>query len=622
MIKGSSDNDGLSPEPDKERRIEINSVKIPRKLGKLHDPTIPSEGTRPTYFTSLSTRSFVSIKSLSRKPFLEKYMTIRVKPSKLVVLDYEPSSQHECILTILNCSKSVQYFSLGNTSTRLFNLAKDVPLSEFAIAPGLEKKIKVIFNAPSSSDTEGPNDTVSKLYLDRLEIQVRGGKSIFVPMEAFPPASKLEFPSLIDLETLQINNESLKEWEAFGKNNNIIRTQKNEFEQMRKKAITSGWIKKRFALTTRGKRPAEFTFEFDQSLPLKISPMSGVLEGDSCTYITLEYLPIQSGKIDERIKVRLENNVPSPDERMGSKNLSHIQIQGNIIERKAHLSTSSGEDILGTGLLDFGSVYFGQNVFLPVIIKNQDNKRLNWSLSLSQKNQPNVPKALIKGKIEETIDTVNDADLVFKAVPSEGILEPGQTNIINIAFQPNAPLQIKKFKSQPVSVQSKSYQVSMKLQTLQTSVNFQDTPLNLQLKGTALPLLIQFSEISIVFPRHDESRTQHKIIKIINKNAELGATFIFEKLAHFNIEPSVGNLRPLESIDLDISFRPNQYGHFHIVSNCTVKPYLYHAHRDEQSISQQLVTQGENSFPIFSLSLAGTWLPSILPKDMNQAIGK
>lgn len=602
-------------------RPEANT---PRKLVKIHDPTVPSEGTRPTYFTGLSTRSFESIKSLSRKPFLENYMTIRVKPAKLVVLDYESGSQQECILTIVNYSKKVQYLSLGDTTTRLFKLAKDAPLSEFSIAPGLEKKIKVIFTAPFLSECNA-SDSLSKLYLDRLEIQVRDGKSISVPMEAFPPASKLEFSTAIDFGTLQRNDQQAKEWESFGKNsqNRIHRSQKKEYEAMRKEKFQSGWVKKKFALTTLGKRPAHFSFEFDQSKPIKITPMSAVLEGDSCMYITVEYLPIFAGQVDEKIRIRLENNVPSPNERMGSKNLAHIMMKGIVIDRKVHLSTPSGLDVLGPGFLDFGSVYFGQAVYLPVQIKNQDSKRVHWTLSHYHKNQSNVPRILKWGS-RDAIHSNDSNEQAFTAVPSEGILEPGQGQTIKIAFNPIAPTLQKKFKSHPLPVESKSYNLVLKLQTLQMGPSngpqSQEAPIDLHLKGTGLPFLLQFSQAAVTFLRNDESRMQEKTIRITNGNTELGVKFAFEKVAHFGIEPSFGHLLPLEAIDLTITFRPNQYGHFQLISKCIATPFMSHAHgidNSENLIASELVLLGENHLSNLDLTLAGSWLPSILPKNLS-----
>lgn len=594
------------------RSRQVNQ-KIPRRLARI-DPTLPLEGTRPTYFTALSTRSNQSIKALARKPFLDNYMTLRVNPSKLVVLDYAAESRHECLLTIHNYSKKAQYLSLGNTGTKMFKLSKDSPMQEFSIAPGLDKTIKVIFEAPSSTLPSAKNnhsDPMSKLYLDRLEIQVRDGKSITVPMEAYPSASRLEFPSLLDFGTLQLNSEVLSEWELV-KNERFTAKALKDGLSTRKNQIKGGWITKKVPLTNMGSRTAKFSFDFDHYLPLRISPMNGTLPGYSSQYFTIGYLPIAIGDFSQKIKIILENNVPDPNERMNSVKPT-FSVSGTVIDRKLKMTTPQGINILGLSAIDFGSIYFGESVYLPVTIENQDSQKHTWSLSQSRKIGANIP-LILKKKSWTHLDVMEETP--FSIIPSDGNLDPGQSTIIKFIFYPKTPPQMDHFKSQNHPPHSKSFKLSLQLQIVAHGlIKTPDAPVQFSLKGKAEPFLVNLSSYALSFPRNNELAVQHSKIVMKNLSKHLGASFKFKKVAHFDLEPESGEIKAEDSLDIKVTFRPNQYGHFQIVSKCDISPLIPST---PGSMASELKLGLDNRISNMQLVLCGSWLPGALPKNIER----
>ncbi len=566
---------------------------------KIKDPTIPSLGTRPTYFTGLSTRSYESIKSLSRKPILEKYMTIRVKPERLVVQDYEPGNQHECSITIHNHSKKMQYLSLGNTITRLFQLAKDSPLEEFFIAPGLDRQIKVIFTAPIEGKSQD-DDASERHYVDRLEIHVRQGDKLVVPMEAFPPPSKLEFADQVSFGTLAYNQSSL-----FSSNSLNV-----EEITACKKAIKEGWISKKVKLTNSGRRAALFSFEFDQTAPIRISPLSGTLAALSSCYFQIDFLPAILGDLSEKVRIKLENQI-ARKEKSSHDTLPYFYIMGNVIDRKIKLTSPRGIDIAELSVLDLGSVYFGQSVYLPVVIRNQDGKKIFWSIIHSGKNEANVPKKNVSSNL------LAEQKTAFQVVPSEGELEPGQVSLIKIKFEPKATLFNGGFKNQSETPAPKNFKLPIELQTSAGVFDeLSDSTVKFEFQGTAQPFLINFSHSIVSFPRNDQQKIQHTAITISNPSHVLGAKFNFEEVAQFDISPTFGTLDPLESITINITFRPNQYGHFQITSSCSVTPLL---NSDHISLNSELRLLEDNVLATIPMNLVASWLPGVLPPNIKQS---
>ncbi|KAJ3372164.1 Cilia- and flagella-associated protein 47 [Kappamyces sp. JEL0680] len=601
-----------STKPSKGEASKANSGKnaekltVPRRLQKL-DPTIPSEGTRPTYFTALSTRSFESIKSLSRKPYLDSYMTLRVKPAKVLVEDYEPASHHECSITLHNYSRKIQYLSLGNTTTRLFRLAKDSPLQEFSIAPGLEKEIKVIFTAPGLSKGSVATTDTQKHYVDRLDIQVRGEDPITVPLEAIPPPSKLEIAVQISFGKVEYNPKCRDDHYALQAANDVAELRN------KKSAIAAGWIRKRVPLTNSGKRPAKFSFEFDETAPLKMSPMSGILEPHSSCYIQIELLPCVLGSFNEKIEIRLDNKIPVAGKMAEQTPEPFFAVVGEVIDRKVTLSSPSGFDIAGQSLLDLGAVYFGQSVYLPIRITNQDDKKTHWSIVHSERNDANVPGKLKKLSASGAADRVP----AFTATPSQGVLYPGQSSIIKVRFEPASSSQPSGFKNQKKTPGVKVFRMSMDLQTSSTGEfdGKMEAPVHLQFQGTAHPFLVQLSSPVVSFPRNDSQKVQKSSIVLSNRNSAVGAEFQFDQVAHFDIAPASGVLKPSESLEIDVIFRPNQYGHFQLSSLCTVTP-LKNEHG--AGLHSELHWAGENVLARLPLALAASWLPGVLPNCLER----
>ena len=83
------------------------------------------------------------------------------------------------------------------------------------------------------------------------------------------------------------------------------------------------------------------------------------------------------------------------------------------------------------------------------------------------------------------------------------------------------------------------------------------------LLGTALPVLLSISP-SPVFKFGDCQVGQRvdALCTINNESASLPLTFSLHSTAHFHATPSQDHIKPGKSVDVMLSFRPNQMGSF------------------------------------------------------------
>ncbi|KAJ3321010.1 Cilia- and flagella-associated protein 47 [Boothiomyces sp. JEL0866] len=601
---------------------KIKGDEIPRILKK--DPTKPSEGTRPTFFTGLSTTSFQSVKALARRPLLEKYMNIKLSPSKIIIENYVPGQTYEASFLIQNFSKQVKYISLSSTSTKYFELARDTELNEFMISPGLEKRIKVIFKAPSSKSKSTAD---ARLYLDKLDLIIQGAPNMTIPMEAYPLSSKLVFEDKLDFGTVIFNPVSLQQL------NSVQKTIKESVyygssellkNQNMYNGVKTGWLTKTLTIKNTGHRIAHISCEVDQRCPIRISHPIFKLESEqtdpekSSIGLQVEFLPVKLGKIESKIKIRIENQILSPSQTAKPKSQQDTQffhLIANVIDNKVRLTDLSGKSILNGRPLTFGSIFFEQVAYLPVKIENQSDCNQRWAITQSEQIAANVPD-ILKFKTIPNNNPSQFRKTPISVSPNEGILEPNQSVIVKFAFYPRLDPKLTGFKSEMKLPNSREYNLSMQLQIIEDgkidNTDKQDKPIDIFLKGTALPFQVGLSKNMIAFRKCHQKENQTKTVTLCNSNPTIGVSFAFDTVAQFELHPESGELSPGESVEIDATFSPNQFGHFQTKINCIITPAV--KFEEKSGLLRKLDNSILSKIP---LVLIGSCLPSPIPPKQN-----
>jgi hypothetical protein len=521
---------------------------IPRMLN--YDPTIPPVGSRSTYFTTLSTRSFDSIKSMSRRKLLNEFMAVRINPSELIFENYELGRLYEKPLTIHNHTKRIQYISISNTTTNEFELSHGAPLEEVAIAPGLEKKITIRFRA---TEKEGCDSFL--VYKDVLDVLIRNGSPVKIKMSAFPPACCLSFETVINFGTVMLNRELKAIYD------DIIRQEPHldvgdelETWRARKEKIREGWISRNVKIWNEGNRVAEITFEFDESLPIKLSHSRVLLQPLETLDLQVHMLPINCGGIASSVKIIVLNDYLNTDAARHSTNYT-LQMSGMVVPGAFTLrSMKKDQDILQNESIEFGNVFFGQTCHISVQMTNVNDSPHRWSINNDRTN--NLLSAISKTQLTGT----------FRVEPCEGYLQPGECTIVKFYFNPK-PDSIKVGFSSLLSP-SRPRECLLNYILRVSDLNSDETleEKKLTIRGRGIPIDLKWSKKRIQFTK--EVSNEHFTITNL---ADEPLDFSLEKVAHFSIRPRTGKLSPNETISISVAFRPNQFGLFQIQSQCSFK---------------------------------------------------
>ena len=524
-------------------------------------------GYRKTVFSSLVSASFISNDAIKRKIHLEEYFAVRVDPKIVQIYDYLPGESISVSLYVKNFSRNVQRITLHPPKTNKFRFHKDTPLLEMNISPGLEKEIKIVFDAPLSS-LEDLNVSSNRnhlepkqhfrLYTDVIKIDILKGRQLSIPLEAFPAGPQIEFDPLID----------------FGF---VIQ------EPLSKTPIVYDLM-----VYNRGKRQGSFTWTFDSKSSISVYPTSFTLNPDSQMSVRIEYFPKKAGFFSTKLLLVPEIQVPTPTNRAAALNENSLplKITANVFQHKLRIRNGPGYKDLDPSHLDFGNVFCCQNVSMEVKLENRSPDVLKWVLFYSDERLPLVPSIKNSGEFtEESLvnsqSTKKDDRAAIVAEPSEGILEPFQSSKIIFRLCPEIPPPTLGFKKNKAEQPIKSYKVPMTLKIIDSSALNScklesapgESPIDLTLTAQACPLKLKLSKEHLDFKVVNEGKNATEELILTNTSDLLGCCFKIKKMPHFTITPSQGKLGPLETIQFQVNFTPKQLGELHYDLNIKIFDY-------------------------------------------------
>lgn len=558
-----------------------NSAKL--KPLPLLDPTLPPPGTRPTYLSNISSCAFRSARNASAKAQFENEQELRVVPEQVQIDGYLTGEVRRINLQIQNISNTLKRISILTPRSKYFSLEKGSALDLICIPPGQSYFFTLVFTAPSRPKpgnkllADAHVVEVNEIFLmDSMTVHSSGSPSVEIPLKALPADSRLEFDPAVDFGTiLWCKNELL----PFSNSN-------------------QDWIVKKVIIRNTGSRSTCITCQYDESLPIHCKPLSMTLGAANQTDIPSEMSfqvaihPSIVGHFSHIIKLSSQTQ-PSIVYTSLNKHVavSVMEIKANVIEHQlsiqnmnslSHLNAGIEPELSSSGnIFSFGTVYFGQEAYLPVLLKNHASSPVRWILTPSKQNVPtqlDVQNNLCLKERRKEIERKEDKLVNISVFPMEGVIPAKSSAVIKFKFNPTLFRGFYGFKSISKMIELKMFEIGMRLQVIQDTKNIELSPENqidITITGQGCPIQSSLSKQVLDF-RSGESDI---IVKVVNESKHLGFKFRFDTIAHFSFSPSYGDVKPGDSCDVTVSFKPHILGNFSQNVHCFISPQILEMER-------------------------------------------
>jgi hypothetical protein len=296
--------------------------------------------------------------------------------------------------------------------------------------------------------------------------------------------------------------------------------------------------------------------------------------------LDVQYAPNECGQLRTAIGIVVVNDV--------EPKALNIIVKGKVIENNVLLTTLKGNlNIYELEGIDFGSVSFGQRACIPVKIANQNQVTHQWSIKVDEK----------VGKDKRALSEV------LYVEPAEGVLKPGQSNILKFYFNPKQVISNVGFTSLKTRTDSKEYTLPIQLSVTQESCP--EVTKMLRLKGTGVPFELEWSKKTVEFETTQNGKESVQTFTISNPSP-VAYSFKFQKIVQFKLSPSHGLLGPNETVTIAVAFKPNQLGLFQCYASCQ---FSVQTHFGDGKIEQEIELDESSSLK-GQIQLIGTYLPS------------
>jgi hypothetical protein len=245
-----------------------------------------------------------------------------------------------------------------------------------------------------------------------------------------------------------------------------------------------------------------------------------------------------------------------------------MTVCGDVINHKIFLRNSGNNSNASPQNLQFGVVYLGETAELPIRLENKSSSPLRWIISHAGELLPQVPgqSQIIDNKEVEMSNSMTVS-------PAEGVLAPFASEKVVFCFSPTTSIPDRGFKTKGPASKVKSFMVPMQLKILNSSNKHRpgEDPINFVLGGGACPLLVTPSSRAIEFPLTKVGESYSADLVLTNGSEILSATYQIDKMAHYYCIPNSGKIAPGEKANIEILFKPNQFGNHERNLKCVIK---------------------------------------------------
>eukprot|EP01049_Picozoa_sp_SAG25_P000345 SAG25_NODE_11_length_28117_cov_24.264901_6_plen_2767_part_00 len=378
------------------------------------------------------------------------------------------------------------------------------------LAPGLEVSAEIEFRAREARD-----------YHDCIRVE-SDDDSIEVPLHAFFPRPELELDSFVDFGMVALGASNMVDVE----------------------------------LRNVGSRPANFTIQYDESLPLRITPRSGVLSEqslqNSAQCLSVEFIGDDVGPFRAPAQVIVEGN---DQPRM-------MDINANVMEQTVDFVLPDGGGIINT--VDFGSIFCGQAKTVNALLVNNGPQLATFALRTASQSDgtpdgEGSDDPLAPRDEWERMEANRNSTEVMVVRPSNGVIQPFSKVAVKFTFQPpSTPAPQKGFNA--TLADEADDDVTEVMMNTKVIVKQTGQELSIPLKGRAVRLNVVASHNEFNFGAVPVNEHGDLMFSLKNENTELPVNFAFNRVANFRLRPASGCLLPLQATDVYVTFAPAQLG--------------------------------------------------------------
>jgi hypothetical protein len=163
-------------------------------------------------------------------------------------------------------------------------------------------------------------------------------------------------------------------------------------------------------------------------------------------------------------------------------------VTGDVISHKITLRNTRSNQSTSPQNLQFGLVYLGETVSLPIRLENKSASPLRWIISHAGELLPQVP-----GQSQIIDDKAVEMKSSMSVSPAEGVLAPFGAEKVVFRFSPTTSVPERGFKTKAEGKSVKRYTVPMQLKILNSSNKHRpgEGPINFVLGGGLVALLIE-----------------------------------------------------------------------------------------------------------------------------------
>jgi hypothetical protein len=480
--------------------------------------------------------------------------SFKVFPPAVEFRNVVPGPVYVMSLYIQNISTASQRIQFKGLSSRAFNL-RDLPPG--AVAPGLDTVVEIEFQVAESSSAEAP-----RAYHDRLIVS-SDTETIEIPLRAYAPAPMLEFDGFLNLGTVVLGDT----------------------------------VAKYVDIVNVGRREGRVSITWDADAPVTISPAEFVLAGTEDDDDAMAGGG-SAAPSSRRVKVEVQGNdmgamrLLAAVQLDGEQSTRMIDINANVVEQRLEMMLPGRPGVPLTEL-PFGSVHYGERRTLKVLMVNNGPQPQPFVFDVNEREEEVMPAAaagvdgapLAPHEIGLAARARAAAGLPFRIEPAEGNLAPYEQLAVLITFCPRAPGPI----GAPITGDGRSFDFFANVRQAggpttvlaggSADADDEDEEgagaglflLQLALVGRAVAPKIELSHRSFDFGLCPANDRRDILVTLRNASGEMPVTFASNRVAHFSVAPASGRLQPMQSMDLVVSFRPNQLGKFnntlHLVVN-------------------------------------------------------
>ncbi|KAJ6667657.1 hypothetical protein lerEdw1_016778 [Lerista edwardsae] len=451
---------------------------------------------------------------------------VRITPRELRFLDTVPGERYRATLKVRNLQQHSVFLYFLPPQKPQFRLIVDNPKKH--VACGLQVIATVEYHPDKEEDLQ-----------DRLILYV-GDKTLEIPVIGLIPSCCLEIEPEINFGTVIANS----------------------------KVINAG-----IRITNHGSSPGAFNIKYKGSVPIVITPSSGIVQPKAVVLVIMEICTDLPRIINQPAIVELQG-----------RSSAEIMIKANIVEQMLELLGLPHSDRIGC--IHFGCVYFGTSKTEQVILHNKSPEPMNWVAIL----QDNVAGVEMGTDLQKSTDAVlkdlqgsdrkqgQDVSTLISCIPNEGTLQPYQKILVTLCFSPK---QLKRDPDLDRTQPRQDYALFLNFEAVGSKDDFiqiltgSDTPTNvpfpeknpqkveLGLTGSGLPVKLTFSSGPLVnFMECFMGEHTDILCTLKNECSVLPVSFAFHKIANFNTVPEKGKIKPQAVQDVVFSFVPRHIGTF------------------------------------------------------------